>query len=96
MKKAKRNLKLSKFREKYTLLLNHSKNKKNEQIRFKTKTNSKFDLISFLIFKIFFIFLLFYIYILEHKKKFKSNIKNLYQIIYYIMLINILKYAFVL
>ena len=76
MKKAKRNLKLSKFREKYTLLLNHSKNKRNEQIRFKTKTNSKFDLISFLIFKIFFIFLLFYIYILEHKKKFKSNIKK--------------------
>ena len=76
MKKAKRNLKLSKFKEKYTLLLNHSKNKRNEQIRFKTKTNSKFDLISFLIFKIFFIFLLFYIYILEHKKKFKSNINK--------------------
>ena len=75
MKRKKRNLKFLKDRNKFILLLNHSKNILKGEIQFKSKNNSKYQLL-LLVIKIFFIILLSHIYISEHKSKFKSKINK--------------------
>ena len=76
MKKVKKRLKLLKIRNRYSILLNPFKITKENKLKFKAKSQSKYTLFFFILLKIFYIILLFYIYHLEHKSKLIAKINT--------------------
>ena len=76
MKKVKKQLKLLKYRNKYTILLSQPNEIKRNKLKFKTKSKYKYRLILSILYKIFFIILLSCIYNSENNPKILMNMNN--------------------
>ena len=76
MKKVKKQLKLLKYRNKYTILLSQPNEIKRNKLKFKTESKYKYRLILSILYKIFFIILLSCIYNSENDPNILINMNN--------------------